>query len=823
MAVVWYRLRATFAGRRAGYLTLVLVIAMAGGLAMASLAAARRTQSSFGAFLRSTNPEDLGVVTAVYNPTLGFATGNDPAAISAIAQLPHVTRVESSVGLNVFLAGPDGNPLSIGNTVGSLDGMYLDQDRVTVTKGRMADPARADEFVMRAGEAQTLGLRVGDVFPLVAYTMDQLYTPDFDPSTAAPYLRLDVTLVGLVVFSDTVVYDDIDVAGTADTVFTPALTAQLTQCCSYLSLTGVKLDDRRNTSAVEGEIDQILPPALPRVFHDTSVIEAKAGRAIKPETIALGAFGVIASLAAIVIASQVIGRQVRAGADEVVTLRALGAGPATTMLDRIFGIVGAVVAGSLLAGLVAVLLSPLAPIGPIRPVYPSSGFAFDWTVIGLGVVILIVALTSVAVIITYRGAPQRAARRYVRAGTRGARVARAAAASALPVSAVAGVGFALEPGQGTNSTPVRAAMFGTVVATVIVVAALTFGASLNTLVSHPALYGWNWSEALNDSGNDIPLPQATQLLDGDPDIAAWSGFYFAVLTIDGQTVPVIGSDPNAPVAPPVLSGHGLDGADQIVLGGTTLAQLHKHVGDSVEVSSATASPTQLEIVGTATLPTIGQGLHPTMGTGALLAYELIPASARNVWEDRVEGPNAIFVRFRDGTDPRAAHDGLQRIADALTTPGSLSQIQVTPVQRPAEIVNYRSMRITPLYLGSALAGGAIFALALTLVASVRRRRRDLALLRTFGFTRRQLAAVVAWQSSVAVGIGTAVGIPLGVVLGRALWNVFARELHAVARPTVPVLSIVLVAIGALVLANIVAAVPGRLAASTPTAQLLRAQ
>jgi hypothetical protein len=38
-----------------------------------------------------------------------------------------------------------------------------------------------------------------------------------------------------------------------------------------------------------------------------------------------------------------------------------------------------------------------------------------------------------------------------------------------------------------------------------------------------------------------------------------------------------------------------------------------------------------------------------------------------------------------------------------------------------------------------------------------------------------------------------------------------------------VLSIVLIALGALVLANIVAAIPGRIAARTPTALILRAE
>ena len=56
---------------------------------------------------------------------------------------------------------------------------------------------------------------------------------------------------------------------------------------------------------------------------------------------------------------------------------------------------GAMVTGSLLA--VAVVLSPLAPIGPVRPVYPDRGIAFDWTVLGLGFALLVVALSGPAV------------------------------------------------------------------------------------------------------------------------------------------------------------------------------------------------------------------------------------------------------------------------------------------------------------------------------------------------------------------------------------------------------------------------------------------
>ena len=81
-----------------------------------------------------------------------------------------------------------------------------------------------------------------------------------------------------------------------------------------------------------------------------------------------------------------------------------------TICDGLIGVVGAVVTGSLLAVAVAVGLSPLAPIGPVRSVYPDRGVASDWTVLGLGFVLLVVVLSGSAVAVAYRASPHRASR-----------------------------------------------------------------------------------------------------------------------------------------------------------------------------------------------------------------------------------------------------------------------------------------------------------------------------------------------------------------------------------------------------------------------------
>jgi hypothetical protein len=75
----------------------------------------------------------------------------------------------------------------------------------------------------------------------------------------------------------------------------------------------------------------------------------------------------------------------------------------------------------------------------------------------------------------------------------------------------------------------------------------------------------------------------------------------------------------------------ITGYGQVVLGHLTLAQLHKHLGDTVKVSNGLDPPSSLRIVGTATMPTVGAGgnIHTEMGAGALVSYHLIPASTRN--------------------------------------------------------------------------------------------------------------------------------------------------------------------------------------------------
>ena len=197
-------------------------------------------------------------------------------------------------------------------------------------------------------------------------------------------------------------------------------------------------------------------------------------------------------------------------------------------------------------------------------------------------------------------------------------------------------------------------------ATLLVVATLTFGGGLHTLVSRPSLYGWNWDYRCFRPIVFRHKPGA--LLSSDPDVESWSGVLVATVEIDGESFPALLATPRVEPSPPVLTGHGLEADDEIVLGVTTLAQLHKHVGDSVVVSYGTPQqapyyvpPTKVLVVGTATMPAIGwpslNAEHTSMGTGAYLSPGLEPAAlkqARVSADPTQNGPDLVFVRVSQG-------------------------------------------------------------------------------------------------------------------------------------------------------------------------------
>jgi len=836
--MAWYRFRATFGRRWPGYLALAVLIGMVGGVALGSVTAARRTDASYPKFLARTNPSDL-----VVEPFT--KTNYSPSFLRQLARLPHVKGVAAAVPLTAATLTPGGNlgtvllaHVQLAGTLAGADGLYSAQDRMTIVAGRRADPARPDEVVATPVAVALLHLHVGSQVRVGLIS---------NSNAGGLYGRADLTVVGIGVLNTQVLQDSIDSGRTGFLVGTPALTREFASCCASGMTVGLRLDGGGRYDTAVGQEYQQLVATSPYIsssgselyVYVTAAIEAQAQRAIRPEAIALAVFGLIAGLAALIIGTQSMARQLRAGADDAGALRAIGAGPTMIMADGLPGIVAAVAAGALLAVGVAVALSPFSLFGPVRAVEPGRGIYLDWPVLGLGALGLVLLLGGMAAVIAYRQVPHRLAAREHTGDRRPVAVWRVAAAR-LPVPAVEGLRLALAPGRGRTAVPVRSVLTGAVLAMTVVSATLTFGASLSTLVSHPALYGWNFSYALYavQGWGSVPVRWAGPLLARDPAVAATTGVDFVTVQIDGQTVPAMVAPTRPAVGPHILSGHGLDGSHELVLGPATLAQLRQRVGGTVTLASGSFH-VRLKIAGTATMPAIGSVLtvHTSMSTGALFSTAILPEGAGSgPFGPLLSGPNAILIRLRPGVSQAAGLRSMQAMSRQLTgtlnsprleaASGGLSvadTVDLLSAQRPAEIVNYRAMGAMPAVLAGGLAAGAVAALGLTLVASVRRRRRDFALLKTLGFTRGQLAGAVAWQSSAIAVIGLVIGVPAGVAAGRWLWLAFANQLSAVPDPVVPAASIGLAALAALIVANLVAALPGRTAARTRAALLLRAE
>ncbi len=190
---------------------------------MASMVAGRRTQSSYPDFLATTNASDLTLST--YGIGNASATNYSPKLAAAIARLPGVEHVESWVGVFAVPLTNDGAPeLALSNDVNlaaSETGLYFDMDRVTPVLGRMANPARADQFMTTALGAKLMGVHLGQVVPVGLYTPRQASLAGFGTPRVPPARRFEMRLVGIVEFNNEVVEDDTDQLPT-NLVYTPA-------------------------------------------------------------------------------------------------------------------------------------------------------------------------------------------------------------------------------------------------------------------------------------------------------------------------------------------------------------------------------------------------------------------------------------------------------------------------------------------------------------------------------------------------------------------------------------------------------------------------
>jgi hypothetical protein len=349
-----------------------------------------------------------------------------------------------------------------------------------------------------------------------------------------------------------------------------------------------------------------------------------------------------------------------------------------------------------------------------------------------------------------------------------------------------------------------ATLTGLVVAVGTVVAALTFGTSLERMVTTPERYGWTWN-VLIDTSDRGAKPEVVDRVAADDRLAGVTVGTRGDVQLDDQPVSGYGLDPVRGHALPAASEGRLPVApDEIAVGARTLDQLGKRVGDTVSATTPDGGRATLRIVGRTALPSLALNGTESLGEGTVFTRRGLERLDPN-------GPSFFLADLAPDVSIARVRRSYRAVADTFGP------------QRPGAIGTYHKVRETPLFLAGLLAVLGAGVLVHLLVTSVRDRRRELAVLKTIGFTRRQLAATVAAQATTVVAVALVVGIPLGLVVGRVTWSRFAGNIGVVAGVVWPSLGVLVVVLAALVVGNVAAAFPARSAARTRAAVVLRSE
>jgi ABC-type antimicrobial peptide transport system permease subunit len=172
----------------------------------------------------------------------------------------------------------------------------------------------------------------------------------------------------------------------------------------------------------------------------------------------------------------------------------------------------------------------------------------------------------------------------------------------------------------------------------------------------------------------------------------------------------------------------------------------------------------------------------------------------------------LLFNWTPGADHRAA---LGRLEEEFG--------EVVTDKPPSDVVNLERVTAIPRALGVFLGGLALLAVGHTVLVTVRRRHRELAVLKALGLRPRQVADTVRWQATLMIGTGLLLGVPLGIAVGIWSWTVVTSAMGLDNQPEVPLAAVAVTIIVALALVNLVALVPARSGARTQTAKALRAE
>ncbi len=775
-------------------LGIAAIVAISVAVVLATAAGARRDGS---AMVRLQN-ESMAATVMVLPNTPGFDW-------SQIRKLPYVETVgEFDLSGYGTQGGKLPNDGSGGGFAPASPELYTAVERGVLIQGRFADPARPDELMMTPG-SKKLGLHVGSHVQLQTWRADKVKDYAQLPQPPAPDGPVvNATIVGVEKTPFYVAFGGTDTGGVI-----PTYAFYQQYHANFMPFIGVPVenallrfrDGYKYLPELSAAVNKIAGHPVEITREDEATKSARQATSL--ERGALLGFALAAALAALVLIGQAIVRMIAAGAGDMPTLEGLGFTRVQMTIALAFATTLAALGGVVVALVLAYALSGRFPIGVGRTLEPAPGLHADWFVFGVGVLVVLaliaVGIGGVSAWYVWRG--EIARRRHA------SRLAAAVRDAGAPLPLALGTQLALERTPGRASVPVRPAIVGAIVGVIGITGALTFRTGLTRAATDRALYGAQFDAGIESDAPEHVPPELKSRLLSDPDIQTLNATTISVVLVNGRSITVFTDDAIRGATKIVTtSGHPMANDHEIVLAPTEADALHVHAGDSVTVGSGPTAQ-RMTVAGIGFTPVSS---HTTYDQGGWMT----PGGLHAVDPKNDDRKYFVYaIAFRPGVN--AAH-----AIDALNHP---TNVGAAAIDLPSPLGYLHNVRTIPLALGTFLVLLAIAAVGHTLASMVGRRRREIAILRSLGFTRRQVRASVAWQATTLAVVGVVVGIPLGVLIGRLIWRLVADATPVKYVPPFAALVVLIVVPAALLIANALAAWPARRAARLQAAEILRTE
>jgi putative ABC transport system permease protein len=762
-------------------IAIAVVFGLTGGLATGLVAGAARTRTAVDRLLEETRLPDV-MVTA---PTLTEQKAEE------IRRIPGVQGAALLAGLAMYVPGAE-----YFNITASVDGRYgIDIDVPRIVRGRAADPDSSTEIVLGEQIAELLAVDVGDVVRFQSHSVEQLATwTEPTDEELNQFLGPTVVLrvVGVSRHPAELTTDDPQSYFLA---LPPGFMREYAgRIGEYFRFVLVDLGSAP-TPEEEGTVSA---KALDIAGDDAGLEESgeQSGGPVKTTLDFVGmsmtVLALVVALAGAIVGGLVVMRTVARAADETTDLPAVG----MTTSGRAWAIIAALspaaLAGAVISFTVALVSSMFVPFGLARLAEPHPGVRLDAGVLAVGSAATIaLALATAAAVVVFE--VRRSTPRSTRQSTTVARLAR----WGVPVGPLVGVDLAVGSGRAGTRGAGRLATAAVALAMAGGVGALVLDASIGHLRETPAAYGWTW---------DFVVPEdAVDALADDPAVEAISLVATGPVALNGRPTIVRGMTTIKGPSPVAIVEGRSPQYGEVVLGRRTMADLGVDIGDTV-IAEGGQEQRSLLVVGEAVFAGIID--VPEAGWGAAV--------------DRAEF-DALGVDDETGTG------GVVTLADGVDRDRFVHQLEVefgdtpTSLAEPVELARIREIAGFPWVLSAFLVAVGLIALTHAVIVTVRRRGRDLAVLRSMGLPSRGVFHAITVQSSLLAVVGAVIGLPLGVIVGHALWRAVASSLGVVVLVSIPWPVIIGSALGGFVAVAALAQIPAWAAARRPIAVLLRTE